>query len=558
MRQVEHAAAGGLWAVGFVAYEAAPAFDGDLVVRQSDQSHHPELPLLWFGLWERRILNRGEAAPGGGYELSDWRPTVSKPEFATAIGAVRDRIILGDTYQVNYTIRLRAGFAGDPVTLYRDLVAAQSGGYGAYLDTGRYQIVSASPELFFDRLRAARGLDRIVTRPMKGTAPRGRWHAEDEERLRALRESKKDAAENLIIVDLLRNDLGRIARFGSVRVDELLVAERYDTVWQLTSTISADIEGSMPLTEVFGGLFPCGSITGAPKVKTMEIIAATETSPRGVYTGAIGYVAPAGVPGPRASFSVGIRTVVLDSATGEAEYGVGGGVTYDSTAAGEYEETRVKAAVLRHGAADFSLLETIRWDPVSGWAWLDLHLERLEESADYFGIRFQRERVLEHLDGAIRAASAPLRIRLVVDRSGAPDLSVAPLPGPTSIPVRVAVDFEPVDTSSPFRFHKTTRRDIFDERRARHPGVDDVLVVNERGLITESTIANVAARLEGRWVTPPIADGCLPGVYRRVLLEAGRIAERSLSPADLEAAEHLALLNSVRLWREARLVAATD
>ncbi len=550
--QVEAAAGSGLWAVGYIGYEAAAAFDSDLVVRTRGMFHR-DLPLLWFGLYETRHLNPGFAADLGSYRLTPWEWVDTRRHFEQDVDAIRDLIIAGDTYQVNYTSRLRANFTGDPVAFYRDLAAAQSGGYGTYLDTGRFQIASASPELFFDRYPTGRGGDRLITRPMKGTAPRGRWAAEDVTSRLRLEQSEKDRAENLIVVDLLRNDLGRVARFGSVTVEDLLAVERYDTVWQLTSTISAEIEADVSLNSVLRSLFPCGSITGAPKIRTMEIIRDLESEPRGVYTGAIGFVSPPGVPGPRASFSVGIRTVVIDGESGEAEYGIGGGITFDSDPTAEYEEAALKARILTYGGSDFELLETMRWAPASGWYWLNEHLDRLGESAQYFGIPFDRALVADRLEQAV-TGSAEVRVRLTIDRQGQIGVTLAPLASDTNTSVALAIDHDPVDTTSPFLFHKTTKRDIYENRRRRHPDADDVLLINEKGELTESTIANVAVKLDGRWVTPPVESGCLPGVYRRVLLDEGRIAEHSIALADLKTCDGIALLNSVRLWRPAFII----
>ena len=542
--QVEAAARRGLWAVGYVAYEAAPAFDSNLEVLPRGE-FHSGLPLVWFGLFARRLLNPEPRVERGEYQLSGWEWIDDRDHFVGDVATIRDHIVAGDTYQVNYTTRLRARFSGDPVSLYEDLSAAQSGGYGTYLDTGRFQVVSASPELFFDRYPTGRGTDRLITRPMKGTVARGRWEAEDVSQRQWLAGSLKNRAENLIVVDLLRNDLGRIADFGTVRADDLFTIERYDTVWQMTSTISAEVGSDVPLRDVFGGLFPCGSITGAPKVRTMEIIADLESEPRGVYTGAIGFVSPPDAPGPRASFSVGIRTVVIDGASGEAEYGVGGGITFDSDPGGEYEEAALKAQVLSYGRSDFELLETMRWNPFSGWYWLDQHLDRLERSAGYFGIPIDRQGLRERLDRAVGGEN-DLRVRLTVDRLGRIKATVDLMISDDPRSVAVAIDHEPVDIASPFLFHKTTRRDVYEERRMRHPHADDVLLTNEAGELTESTIANLAVKLDGHWVTPPISSGCLPGVYRQALLDEGRLIERPILLPELERCEGIALINSVR------------
>ncbi|MCP4305795.1 MAG: bifunctional anthranilate synthase component I family protein/class IV aminotransferase [bacterium] len=549
----EAAAKRGLWAVGFISYEAAPAFDTDLVVRERD-GFHDGLPLVWFGLYEKRHLNPPFESDPGAYQLTPWQWVDSPASFMSDVREIQRQIVAGDTYQVNYTSRLRARFEGDPVAFYRDLAAAQSGGYGTFLDTGRFQIVSASPELFFDRYPTGGGVDRLITRPMKGTVSRGRWTAEDAARKAQLVASEKDRAENLIVVDLLRNDLGRVARFGSVKVDELLAVERYDTVWQMTSTISGLVDSGLPLVEVLGGLFPCGSITGAPKIRTMEIIRDLESTPRGVYTGAIGFISPPDVPGPRTSFSVGIRTVVIDSATGDAEYGVGGGITFDSDPRSEYEEASLKARILSYGRTDFDLLETLRWNPVSGWYWLSEHLDRLGDSAAYFDIPFDRVETQRRLEAAV-VGGGDARVRLTVDRQGQVCVTVASIEHSAATSVAVAVDRDPVDASSPFLFHKTTRRDVYEERRRRHPNADDVLLVNAKGELTESTIANIAVKLGGKWCTPPIESGCLPGVYRQVLLDEGRLEERTVAVSDLDECEGIALVNSVRLWRAAFVVA---
>jgi para-aminobenzoate synthetase/4-amino-4-deoxychorismate lyase len=320
-------------------------------------------------------------------------------------------------------------------------------------------------------------------------------------------------------------------------------------------TEQISVESRWTLLDVLRALFPCGSITGAPKVRTMEIIAEQESTRRGVYTGAIGFVAPRGATGPRASFSVGIRTVVIDSDSGNAEYGVGGGITYDSDPRAEYDEAMLKARILDYGRSDFNLLETLRWNPVTGWYWLDLHLGRLEASAEYFSVPIDRSKLVARLKVAVDGVDEESLVRLTVSRRGKIRVEVEPLVQNERPSVAVAIDREPVDTSSPFLFHKTTRRAVYDERRARHPDADDVLLINDHAELTESTIANVAVKLDGIWYTPPVEAGCLPGVYRAVLLKEGRLTERRIPVTDLERCDGIALLNSVRLWRPAFLVA---
>ena len=546
------AAARGLWAAGFVAYEAAPGLDPELSVHvRAPDDPFAELPLAWFALFERKEdlppLEPGRLDPSGSAG-SPWRPSVDRATYDAAVERIRELIAAGHTYQVNHTIRLRAMIQGDERGLYRDLCLAQRGGYAAFLDLGRYRVLSASPELFF-RIDG----ERITTRPMKGTAPRGRWLAEDEEIAARLVASSKDRAENAMIVDLLRNDLGRICRTGSVEVERMLEAERFETVWQLTSTIEGDLRPEITLLDTFRALFPSGSVTGAPKVRTTRIIADLEDSARGPYCGAIGYLAPAGSGEPRASFNVAIRTVVLDAQTRTAEYGVGGGITHDSSASGEYEEIVAKARVLTDVRPAFELFESLAHVPAEGFRHLDEHLERLAGSAGYFGFRFEPEAAAAALKRAVAEVTGTSVVRLTLARDGGLSTDVRDLP-PTDDAVRVALDDEPVDPSDVWLFHKTTRRAPYQRRRGRRPDVDDVLLVNDRGEVTESTIANLAVRLDGVWVTPPVDAGLLPGTYRNVLLREGRMTERPVTVDELRGARELALVSSVRGWRPAALV----
>jgi para-aminobenzoate synthetase / 4-amino-4-deoxychorismate lyase len=548
----EAAADRGFWAAGFCAYEAAPGLDPALAVLQrTDADPFAHLPLAWFAVFEHAVdvpalePPRGEGGQATGPDA--WMPSVARSRFEASVDAIRRRIAAGDVYQVNYTHRLRATIAGDERGLYRDACLAQRGAYAAYLNLGRYRIVSASPELFF----AIDG-DRITTRPMKGTAPRGRWPAEDAARAETLASSPKDRAENAMIVDLLRNDLGRIARPGSVRVAEMYRPERYETVWQLTSTIAATLRADVGLVDVFRALFPSGSVTGAPKIASMRIIAELEDSPRGAYTGAIGYLAPGGSPGPRARFSVGIRTILHDADSGLAEYGVGGGITHDSSAAGEYEETLAKARILAVRRPEFSLLEALRYEPALGLRHLERHLDRLRASAGYFSFAWDEVVVREALVEAVAGVDEVVRVRCELARDGAVGIRLEPTPGErSSDPVRIAIDDVAVDPDDPLLYHKTTLRGRYERAAARHPHADDVVLVNTRGEVTESTIANIAVRRSGRWSTPPLDAGLLPGIGRAIALEEGTLEERSLTVDDLRRAEAVALVSSVRGWRRA-------
>jgi para-aminobenzoate synthetase/4-amino-4-deoxychorismate lyase len=354
-----------------------------------------------------------------------------------------------------------------------------------------------------------------------------------------------------MIVDMIRNDMGRIAEMGTVHVPRLFEAERYPTVWQMTSTVSS--QTTARCSEILKALFPCASITGAPKVSAMRIIADLEPAARGVYTGAIGYLAPGG----RAQFNVAIRTVVVDRLAGRAVYGVGSGVVWDSDADEEYDECLVKARVLVAKPGDFSLLETMLWQPGEGIFLLGRHLRRLADSAKYFGFPIDPPRIKQTLAAAIAALPDQAhRVRLLVDQHGGPRVETQPLPAAIGTqPLRLGLAIAPVDREDVFLYHKTTRREIYNTARRARPDCDDVLLWNERGEITETCIANVAVRLDGELVTPPADCGLLAGTLRGELLEAGVLRERAVRVEDMARCAAIFVFNSVRGWRIAELIA---
>ncbi|HKG49733.1 MAG TPA: aminodeoxychorismate synthase component I [Actinomycetales bacterium] len=546
LAEVDRATRAGCWALGFVAYEAARGLDPGLAVHEVRDG----TPLVWFGLCEEPVpVPPVEPAedPAHAYRAGPWQPGWTPEGYRRDVERVRARIAAGDTYQCNLTTRLHSRVDGDLERLYADLALSQRTPYAAYLDTGRHVVASASPELFFEW----RG-DRLLTRPMKGTAARGATVQEDRARLRALLASPKERAENVIVVDLLRNDVSRVAEHGTVDVPALCVPERYETVWQLTSDVTATLRPGAGLVDVFRALFPCGSVTGAPKPRTMEILRDLEDGPRGIYCGAIGLVAPPG-SSFRARFSVAIRTVVVDRWTSRGVYGTGGGITWGSVPAAEEAELHAKAAVLETPPEDFALLETMAFLPGTGVRNLERHLDRLAGSADYFGFPFDPAGARARVGEAVRDA-APARVRLLVRRSGAVTVELGPLPVPATLPVVLAIDDQPVDPRWRWLHHKTTRRRTYTERAARHPEADDVVLLNDRGHVTESTVANLAVRLAGVWLTPPLEAGCLPGVERGRLVEQGLLHEHELTPDDLRRAESLALVSSLRGWRAATLL----
>jgi para-aminobenzoate synthetase / 4-amino-4-deoxychorismate lyase len=544
LAEVQRATDSGRWAFGYVAYEAAAGLDPQLAVHPSTPMG---MPLVWFGICDEPVPVPPLRPAGADPALTArWRPTWTPAGHAQGVREVRERIAAGDTFQCNLTVRMSGRVPGDPFLLYRDLALGQRGAYNAHLDLGRFAVASASPELFFER----RG-DAVLLRPMKGTERRGRDRDEDRRLAHRLRSSPKELAENVMIVDLMRNDIGRIAEIGSVDVPALFTVERYETVLQLTSDVTARLRPGTGLVELFRALFPCGSVTGAPKASSMEIIRSLEPDPRGVYCGAIGLVGPPDAP-VRARFSVAIRTAVVDASSGEAVYGTGSGITWGSEAPAEHAEVLAKAAVLAARPREFELLETMRHDPEQGLRNRDRHLQRLAISAEHLGFRFHPATARRVL-GARLADEPAARVRVRLRRDGSLAVDVEALPALSTGPVLLAVDDDPVDPREAWLYHKTSMREPYDERRNRRPDVDDVVMVNTRGELTEATRASLALELDGQWWTPPVESGCLPGVERARLLDLGVLRERVLRREDLYRAAGLAVTSSLRGWRAAEL-----
>lgn len=598
LEKVERAVSGGLHAAGFVTYEAAAAMDPALVTHPGD----PALPLVLFGIFDEKIesplsidfetvgegvereaegerwqgAHAGSAAsdptgsglnaeprvgrtfPDGGESQVESQPerdvreiVVDDPQadsthtdYDAAVATILDYIAAGDSYQVNFSFRLRGGYHGPLDALYHRICRAQQSDFCASLRFDRFAILSASPELFFHRVGR-----RIRMRPMKGTRPRGRWTAEDDAMAAVLAESPKDRAENLMIVDLLRNDLGRVASFGSVKVRSLYDIERYPTVFQMTSTVEAEVDEETSLVDLFRALFPCGSVTGAPKVRTTEIIHELESGPRGVYTGAIGFVSPG-----ESIFSVAIRTVTLDLARSEYELGIGSGITADSDAASEYEECLNKGAFLQTSTPEVELIESLRLEVPGGYHRLAGHLARLCDSARYFDFPYDRDAVTDKLAQVAAGLSAgTYKIRLLLALDGKLTGTAEPI-SPQLPPARLGVADFRVTSSDRFLYHKTTYREPYRRALAEWPGCDDVVLRNERGELSETCTGNLVLELDGEMVTPPISSGLLGGVMRKELLQAERIHEGVLTIADLHRAKRIFVINSVRGWRDAYLL----
>jgi para-aminobenzoate synthetase/4-amino-4-deoxychorismate lyase len=512
----------GLHAAGFLSYDAGAAFEPVLGEPPASAT-----PLLWFGLFEgyEEIAPHDVPAllpdPAGAW-VAPPEPGIDRPVYDAQLARVLDLIAAGDVYQVNLSYRATVRYAGAPLALYAQLRARARAGFGALIDTGADTLLSLSPELFF-------ALDggRLSCRPMKGTVRRGTTPAEDRALAESLRADPKQRAENLMIVDLMRNDLSRIARPGSVAVPALFTVETYPTVHTMVSTVTADLGADRDAIDVLGALFPCGSITGAPKIRAMQAIAEVEqgSPPRGVYTGAIGRLDADG----NAMFNVAIRTLAIRRGDAHGVFGVGGGIVADSKAHEEWDECLAKGDFLTSDTS-FDLIETMAFDPETGIALLERHLARMKASAELFGFAFDRHAARNELQAATFRLRRARRVRLALGRSGAIAIEVAPMPATPEGPVEVGIVPLPVDPTD-FRLrHKTSDRAFHDRARA---GRFEILFTDPDGYLTEGSFTSVFVERDGMLVTPPLARGLLPGVLRADLIDRGLAVEGDVSPADL-------------------------
>jgi para-aminobenzoate synthetase/4-amino-4-deoxychorismate lyase len=542
-RAIEAALAAGRHVAGWMSYELGYALEQRLMPLQRDDR---KVPLLWFAVFDApQEIGREELQPGGRAYSGPLRHEWDRCAYGERFRRVHDYIEAGDIYQANLSFRSRFAFAGDPLTLYLQLRDSAAAAHGAYIDDGERQILSLSPELFF-----AVGSDgKITARPMKGTAPRGSDELSDARAKAALSASAKDRAENLMIVDLLRNDVGRLALIGSVAVPDLFSLETYPTFHTLVSTVTAQLKPATRAEAIVRALFPCGSVTGAPKIRAMEIIRELETSPRGVYCGAIGYFAPDG----SANFNVAIRTITIQGEAGEL--GIGGAIVQDSHCDAEYDECLLKARYFKDARRPIGLFETLRYD--GAFVRLDRHLERMRNSAEVLGLPFDRARASAALERAVPGAAAPLRVRLSLDEAGAFNCTSAQV---ESAPTRWRYAISPFRVNSVDQLlrHKTSWREFFDDERARLAGLtgcDEVIFLNERSELSEGSRTNIFVRRGGKLVTPPLCAGVLNGVLRRELIAEGACSEAVLSVDDLRG--DVLLGNSLRGLIPAQAVEAS-
>jgi len=521
LAMLDAASADGLHAAGYFAYEAGHALEPKLKTPATSG------PLLWFGLFERfkTIAAHDVTAllpdPAGAW-IGRPRPGISRAAYDAAFARVHDWIEAGDIYQANLSFRASVRVLGDPLAAYAAIRTRAAAGYGGIVWTGDDWLLSFSPELFF-ALRDG----ELIARPMKGTTPRGATPEEDEAARATLATDAKQRAENLMIVDLMRNDLTRIAAPGSVRVPELFKVETYPTLHTMVSTVSAQLADGTGIGDVLAATFPCGSITGAPKIRAMEVIGAVEPDARGPYTGSIGRIDADG----NAAFNVAIRTLHLPHAGETATIGLGSGVVADSRAGEEWDECLAKGAFLTRGQRGLDLIETMAFDPAEGIPLLERHLARLKASAEALGFPFDRHATRNELQAATFRLRGPARVRLLLSQAGNVAIGTAPMPPAPEGPVTVALLPRQVAPRDFRLAHKTSDRSVY----PRSEGAFETLYTDDDGYLTEGSFTSVFVERDGVLLTPPLARGALPGVLRAELIESGRAIEAELTPDDLNA-----------------------
>jgi para-aminobenzoate synthetase / 4-amino-4-deoxychorismate lyase len=546
MRRIEDGIASGLYAAGFFAYELGYVLEPKLAALLPEKRN---VPLMWIGLYKAPAeMTSAEVehwlathTRSGSFHFTDVSLSWSEADYLKRFEEVIEKIRAGDIYQLNLTFKAKFKLSGSPLTFFLDLRQKQRVAYGGIVDTGEVTVLSASPELFIEQDGRT-----IFTRPMKGTAPRAGTEEADAEARRQLAGDVKQRAENLMIVDLMRNDIGRISEIGSVEVTDIFTVETYKTLHQMTSGVRATLNKDVGIGDLMRAIFPPGSVIGAPKIRAQELIRQLESEPRGVYCGAIGYISPHG----KSLFNVAIRTAVI-ARNADGEMGIGSGVVFDSQGPKEYAECLLKMKFLTDPVKHFDLIETILFDPAQGgFVLLERHMERLSDSVRYFAFAFDEGQVRAALDEAVAGAAGRLRVRLLLTEDGAVTVTSTALPAadPNAV-MRFAVSSSRVDSADLFLFHKTTRRELYDRERqeyASRVGSDEVVYTNENGELTEGSFTTIFIERDGEMLTPLLSAGLLPGTLRTELIAKGEVREAKLTLGDLDAADAIYLGNSVR------------
>jgi para-aminobenzoate synthetase / 4-amino-4-deoxychorismate lyase len=543
LNKIEKMLDNGFFAAGFLSYEAGFAFEPIF-----SQVKDYDFPLLWFGIFEKplrfdhKYIEFQENSPSKEYSIEGIDADISEKEYTDSVKNVKRYIEKGHTYQVNRTFKLKFSFKGCPQKIYLGLKNKQSVSYSSLIRFGEHCILSYSPELFFRKKE-----NQIQVKPMKGTIERGLLAKEDTKNANILCNCQKNKSENIMIVDLLRNDVGRIAVPGTVKTTKFFEVEKYESLFQMTSTVKASLRQDVSLFDLFKAVFPSGSVTGAPKIRTMQIIDEIENSPRRIYTGAIGFITPK----KDSVFNVAIRTLILNSDNCKGEMGIGSGIVYDSEPKKEYEECLLKAKFLTEKYREFKLIETMVWEPANGYALMELHMQRLLESADYFNYKYSRNDIIKHLKKISKGFNSQqkYRVRLLLDKNGNMETSCSSIDMDSALDA-ITISSRRTDSSDKWLYHKTTNRRIYDSEHSKYRklGFFDIIFQNEKGQITEGAISNIFIEKAGIYYTPPIECGVLKGVYRSYLLNQKKlkVKEKIIYLKDLLKADNIIMTNAVR------------
>lgn len=543
----------GYYAAGFLSYEAGIFFE-DVLARDIDSKNN--FPLFWFGIYRKPIIYESSKIKddfeqrAGRYTISHGRFNIGLKEYSRNILKIKRYIKEGQTYQINYTIKYKFLLRGSINSLFRELCQKQHVHYAALIDAGSFRILSLSPELFLKRDK-----NKAVLKPMKGTLDRGFNLRDDNDKSEELKSSLKNRAENIMIVDLIRNDIGRVSLGGGVYTKSIFDVEKYDTLFQMTSTVSASLKKDITWYELFKNIFPPGSVTGAPKIRTMQIIGSLEKEPRHIYTGSIGFMSP----DKRGAFNVAIRTILLDKKTRQAQMGIGSGIVWDSDVRKEYEECKLKSKFLTDRYCVFQLIETMLWQYPKGFPLLAYHLNRLRQSAAYFGFSFDKKEIIKKLNKEANLFNKfhKYRIRLLLSKDGKIRIETKILPKSNGLKM-IAFSSKKTNSGVCFLFHKTTRRKLYNEEYEKYnrKGFFDVIFTNEKNQITEGAISNIFIKKNGIFYTPPVSCGLLGGTFRNYLIKTKKIPiiEKILYKDDIIKADRVYLTNAVRGMVEAKLM----
>jgi para-aminobenzoate synthetase/4-amino-4-deoxychorismate lyase len=532
----------GYYLAGYLSYDAGLMLDAPISTR-----HTQNVPLLWLGVYNTVLKTDYADACIPTYEetelITDEHLNISDEEYLASVTRIKEYIAAGDVYQVNYTCKLLFRNAGTAMGLFSRLRRAHPVCHSAYINTGNFQVISLSPELFMRRTG-----DRLQTRPMKGTTKRGLSYEEDIISGQFLQQDVKNRAENVMIVDLMRNDIGRVCKYGSVSVPEIFQIESYRSLLQMTSEVEGTLKDGISSCDILESVLPAGSITGAPKIRSMQIIDQLESTSRGVYCGSIGMFQPGG----DFLLNVAIRTIIQRGET--CEMGIGSGIVADSDPHSELKETLLKGSFLKMTPVDFQLLETFAYQKDRGYLFLDEHLTRMQNSAAYFGWKFDQPCIRkslinmaeEHIEHELQSKCA--RVRLLVSISGELHIEWASLDSVAITPIKLLLAKRQTNSDDVFLYHKTTKRELYDQdlHQVRKAGYFDVLYTNQRDELTECSITNILIEIDSKWYTPPIACGLLPGIWRQNAIAQGRVTERIITHDDLSSATRVAICNSVR------------